>query len=255
MKKLYYAFRDSELNKHHEKYINLIIEEGTPKSSSWFSGVPSFGRSDKKIMDYFSSLKKTFFSGEFSGEDQIFDLLREPVSTVKFCPAFPGLFNRIFLIKTPLDIHLTLSRNGGLYWNMPQNFGPQLIEISNHHSRQFTSSKSNLFNDMINIKFAMHLNIGTEKKMPYMFLPPMYHNNVPWTVLQGVVEKEHTTSQPLNLNTMFPLPEDETKDYYIQEGTVLAYLFTMEPSELKMSEHVLMPKYKTKFFGKYFYPK
>jgi hypothetical protein len=250
MRKLYYKFNNSELDSYHEDYLHLYMEKSNlGKSSCWFSGIPAFlGKySPKQII-------KQKLRRSIEPHQQTDDLHPEPTTTIKTCPGIRSILKKSILLKAPCDIYITAKNDGNFSWYITPQMINDCMSIDWHSMQQLDSKNINLFSNKFSIKFQFPIQI-TSKNNPYIFLQPSYHNNVPFTVVNGVIDDDHTYGQLLNINVLFDIPvNEEYVDYVIPAGTVLCYLWFPEEVEFEHSKKII-PNYFRTSIGRFFYPK
>ena len=102
----------------------------------------------------------------------------------------------------------------------------------------------------MNLKFQLPINIKTDN-VPWVFMQPMYHNNMWFDVTPGVIDGNYTKGQPLNINVLVDIPKDEPVTYEIKAGDVLAYMWLPEKTTLKYTKNEFMrPLFKRKWSSK-----
>ena len=223
-KHLEYYF-DGDLNSPEisEEVIGEFITPAVPKTSCWWSKLKS------TINDGFNSQLDYVRHLHLNGNTNISNTR----ATAKICPAINSILSNSYLIKSSSDIIITVFKDASFLYNSPSNIG----NISSHGAEQFhTDDGKGLFNDKMNLKFELPISIRTDN-IPWIFMQPMYHNNMWFDVASGVIDGKYTKGQPLNINVLVDIPKtDEPVTYEIKAGDVLAYMWLPEKVALKRSK-------------------
>jgi len=226
-----------EDKKYQDKYtssriINTILCEGSPSTSCWWSNLDRNVLGFNNIKDYIKDWQhKRIYNKENS-------VVESSISTVKTCPAVLNILTNSFLIKSPCDIVITITKDGEFIYNTP---GSDLLKIESHHVGQFHTKENNLFEGKMNLKFVIPVFIKTPF-IPFIFLQPMYHRNTWYTVINGSISGDYTKAQPLNINVLVDIPKTkEAVSYSIEKGDVLAYLWLPKKLKLKISDYNFLP--------------
>lgn len=216
-------FNDKDLA---EQIVEDILVPSSPKSSCWWSNLKLNLFGFKNRFEYVKSQHKEYLAGVGDGRAQ------EATSTIKACPAVGDILSNSFLIKSPADIAVTVDSS----MRFVVSTANELISVQNHSIEQFHSEEHNIFEGKMNLKFKLPIIIRTDN-IPLMFLQPMFHNNVDYTVVNGTISGKYTKGQPLNINILIDIPKgDEQVVYYIKAGDILAYLWSPEKLKLQHSE-------------------
>jgi hypothetical protein len=208
-----------------EENINEMLELSRPKSSCWWSNLKSTINSE--FGSYSEYIKHQHHNGNTD--------LMNTHATVKQCPAVTNILTNSYLIKSPSDITITLTKDYRFLYNTANN----LIDVDSHHIEQFSTEKSNIFEGKINLKFMIPINIKTNNT-PWIFTQPLYHNNMWFDVTPGSIFGNYTKGQPLFINVLVDIPKDEPITYEIKAGDVLAYMWFPKRIELKHSKTKFM---------------
>jgi len=238
MKTLKYKLFEEETNTY-EISIEDFLEPHNKKHNCWWSNLPLFPNGIRNLKEHWEMSLQRSKEGNF-----------EPVTpvTAKICPAIgPGILDKVFLVKTPTDISITVDKDTAYVWQSVD----RVMNVVSHPCHQFYSEKDNPFDGYLNIKFELPVFLGTDN-VPWMFLHPQYHNqNLPYQVLNGIVEGIYTTKEVLNINTIMKLPAgDEPDTHLIKAGTVLAYMWFPEKMKLVEEKGLFKQPLLKKFFGK-----
>ena len=225
LKKKKYLEWYSTDNTISEETVNKIIEQRTPRSSCWWSNMKS------TINDGFKS-QLDYVRHEHNNNNTD---IRNTRVTAKQCPAINNILTNSYLIKSPTDIIITVTNDEGFLYNSPED----IISVSTHSTDQFHTEGSDLFNSKMNLKFQLPINIKTDN-VPWVFMQPMYHNNIWFDVATGVIDGKYTKGQQLNVNVLVDIPEGEPVTYEIKAGEVLAYMWFPEKVELKHTKTKFM---------------
>lgn len=238
MKKIEYCL----LQKSEHSDISLYMEKASSSTCPWHNSLSPLLFGIKSIRSWFEEKKELYFNNKIDYETLNDQINLNSYATAKVCPGIKDLLNNSYLIKTPVDIHLSIHEDNSFYWNVPSKSSSGL-NISSHSRDQFVSG--DLFKDKLNIKFELPV-LLTTNNIPYAFFQPTYHTNADWEVVPGVITGKHTRLQELNVNTLFPIPKSGTEHYMIKAGTVLGYIWLPEKTKMieakKQREH--LPVYK-----------
>lgn len=217
--KLLYRFHPERFNERDvaEEHIGDILEKATPKSSKWWSSLPTTIWGYKDYLSHLREVHADFLSGV--NRDRM-----DSVGTAKVCPAIVGLFTKAFLIKAPCDAFITLDDRGEFAYSSAND----LLSVSIHPTDQFYGHGNELFEGKTALKLSLGLDIGITKG-DYMFDNAFYHSKLPFTVAKGFVAGKYTPGQNLNLVIMVDTPKaGEKTEISITAGNVLAYLIPSE---------------------------
>ena len=227
-KYLEWYFNDDSLNSPEiaEEVIGEFITPAVPRTSCWWSKLKS------TIDDGFNSQLEYVLNFHKNGNTNIVDTR----ATAKQCPAINSILSNSYLIKSPSDIIITVNKDCGFLYNSSNN----KIQIKIHPTYQFhTDDGKGLFNDKMNLKFELPISIRTDN-IPWIFMQPMYHNNIWFDVATGVIDGRYTKGQPLSINVLVDIPKGEPVTYEIKAGDVLAYMWLPEKVELKHTKTKFM---------------
>jgi len=238
MKKLYYHYynRLNWINEHAEKEtIDMFLEPAYKDKSCPFHQLNLYMNSFNfnSIFDGLDWVKNSFVSGTVSAKDYS-DIIKASPNTAKVCPGLNGILHNSYLVKSPCDYHISIIGDRVL-GNCPQGT-ESLMGVASHPSEQFeTKHGDSLFPNMINVKFELPIFIKSTE--PILFLQPFLHKNVPWVVINGVLENSYINlGQPLSINTLLP---KELTSITIKCGDPLAYIWS--PKKLKLTKAKKMP--------------
>lgn len=217
--KLYYHFQENTSFEGvaNEEAIGLFLEQSTVKSSCWWSNLKGSVTSDfRSHFDYFANSHKHSFQNKELDEEP-----PQSMRTAKTCPGISQVIKTSVLLKSPCDMVLSINSEGKFLWNASN----KLAKVHEHNSNQFYTESCNIFEGKVALKIVMPINIGTEGDS-WMFLQPTYHNNIGYTVVNGVISGKHTSCQQLNMIFMVDIPKnDDITVIDIKRGDVLAYLW------------------------------
>ena len=204
----------------------------------WWKTLKGIGDEYNRHLNFLKENANNFFNNGHSTE------FCSTPKTAKSCPAIGnGVLNKSHLVLAPCDIFLRVRPDNTWFYQTPVD---GLLDISSHSQYQFHTKDENIFKNYINIKFEFPLLVSTNKN-PYIFLEPQYHNpNFEMKILQGAVEDKYTKAQPLNINTLIKIT-DEDRDIFIKKGEVLCYLWSPQKLNLKENKKLII-KPKLKFF-------
>jgi hypothetical protein len=242
VEKLYYKFTEDEMNVNPDFFISEYVEKGSPTTCPFQKANNAFVGGIKNFRRFMS---ESFFN-QRNGVDTGFRF-GSTYSTIKVCPGVNDLLKNVFLLKTPVDIFISVfgdGKTGEFIWNTPSEGSG--VEVSSHLQEQFTndSKDHNLFDSMMNIKF--HLPLIFRATTESVFMQPMFHNKVDFTVVNGVYP---TVPTPVNINTLIPVPNGQ-KDYFIPSGTVLSYIWFPQKTKLAFSSSVPRLHFLKNFYQK-----
>jgi len=219
--------------------IEDYLEKHNKKKNLWWKSLKGINQVFNTHLDILYENASKFFEGKEQNSDNW------TPKTAKSCPAIGNSFlNKIFLVKAPCDIFLSIQENGSFYYQTPEG---GFLTVESHAKDQFHTTENNIFEGYLNIKFCFPILLSSKKC--FMFLDPQYHtpdNGI--KVLNGVIENEHLP-QPLNINTVIKMDELE-KHFLIKKGTVLCYLWSPNELHLKHNKDLKL-KPKSTFFGRF----
>ena len=237
-KYLEYYFAVDVLNEKEisESIIEDFITPATPKSSCWWSKLKA------TVNDGFNS-QLDYVRHEHKNNNTNISTSR---ATAKQCPAINNILTNSYLIKAPTDMIITITKEREFIYNSSSN----AYNIEAHSSDQFHTEKHGLFNNKMNLKFEIPIYIRTDN-IPWVFMQPMYHNNMWFDVAAGVIDGKYTKGQPININVLVDIPKGEPVTYEIKAGDVLAYMWLPEKVELKHTKTKFMiPLFSRKWSSK-----
>jgi len=243
--KIFYRFQDNTLNEKDvaQELIKNIIVKATPSSSCWWSKMKHRADEYKDKVDRIVKKQINFIK---TGEEYLAN--DDEGMTVKTCPGILGLFNQAYLVKSPVDIVITINKRGGIVFDIADNKG---INISTHSQSQFYQDDNQMFKDKICVKFVLPVRLKTTG-FGYMLADPTYHSNSGCYVPMGLINDRYANNQELNIITFIDIPKDEdTKTIKINTGDVIAYLIPFEKCSLSLSkENFIAKRYKSNFIVK-----
>jgi hypothetical protein len=239
---LYYKFTTPSIEENAEKEVHRYLEEGSPRSSSWFSSL-NLNTSKLLIGKYIPSMSKFIQHLQHNclvrGDQEQCNLLEydHSFSTAKTCPGLKTLLTDSILVKAPCDILITIKDTGEWVYKVPSE---GLITLSEDHGPEqfgypFKEEDQKLFETRRIIKFSLPIQISTEG-VSFIYLDPQLHSkNRELTVINGVIGGEATTrGGTLNIITMYELPQKGSSiSISIKKGSILAYLWASRPLKLK----------------------
>jgi hypothetical protein len=241
MAKFYYKFWEGDYENDHQEMAKLYFESSWTNTSCPFSKIPILVNNKfTSIVNYYNFLKESVFRGEHDPANQRF-LKRKP-STIRVCRGVNNILKNSIMLKAPCDIHI--STQGEEIISTFANGKMMNFARIDHGREQYTQNNGeNLFGDVIDVKFSFPISFETTSDM--IFLQPQFHGNVPWTVVNGAINKNY--AETLSLILLFPLT-DEIKHYFIKAGTVMAYIWSPEKMTLKHNAKI-NPKHNNKFIS------
>ena len=178
-KKLMYYFENDKFNNKEfsEEMISRFLTPADAKSSCWWSSLkPTLFGLDMR--DTVIEFHNKFMLGKTSGNS---DLEYSSVSTARKCPSLINMFTNSYLLRSPSDMTITIDKFGAF---ISHSANP-LIEVMNHPTSQFYTETDNLFEGKMNLKFIFPFNLKSD--VQWLFLQPMYHNNMWFTVANGAI--------------------------------------------------------------------
>jgi len=246
MKELEWRFTEEWEYRLSEDFITEVLEVSEPKTNCWWSNMKTF-------VDGYTSWKQGFHSVIQNLRRGIEDDFANTQTTAKLCPAIrEGILNKVILIKMPNDLIISKDETG----NFGEVGSTSFVKLGSHPPKQWYTEKGNPFENKMNIKFQFPIYTRTEKELPWMFLHPQYHKqNLPFEVLNGVIEGKNTKGQFLTLNTVAEIPKEQ-ETIMIKKGTIMAYMWLPEKVKLKYNPKMNF-KHQTTFSGlqhSFFYP-
>ena len=246
MKELEWRFTGEWVDKLSEDFITEVLEVSEPKKNCWWSNMKAFADGNTSWKQRFHDVINNIRQGRE-------DSFAETFTTAKLCPAIrEGILNKVVLIKMPNDLIISKDETGRFGHTGCSGF----VDVGAHSPKQWHTEKDNPFENKFNMKFQFPIYTRTEKELPWMFLHPQYHKqDLPFEVLNGVIEGKNTKGQFLALNTMAEIPKEQ-ETIMIKKGTVIAYMWLPEKVKLKYNPKMKI-KHQTTFSGlqhSFYYP-
>lgn len=209
---IYYQ-QNEQFEKHFD--VSELIESATPQSSNWLNGIPP-------IRHGFKTLKEWFLSPHSMEGDGT-------PSTIRMCPGIKTYLDKCILVKFPHELLLQTTSQGQLKWQVPQNNKCNIV-VEAHYPDQYSSTTSDLFNDKINIKFVLPLNIHVDKDNYMMPQVPYYHANVPYDIMPGIITNRNIVNETA-INAMFPKIDAV---YHFKQGSPFLYIYNLKDNRIKL---------------------
>jgi hypothetical protein len=225
MKKSYidYYFDDEDLNQDEirESIIGEFIESGSPKSSKWWKSMAATVTKIKDVHDWVADKQKKYLKDSNFGVQCV---IPDSIRTMKTCPGVTQTLYDSYLIKSPVDVTVTFTKETAWVFNTPET-QKQLIKFSTVSELQYHTKENNLFKNRTGIKIELPIKIRTNG-VPYVFLQPSWHSDMWFEVAPGAISESYTQSQPLNIQGFIKTPTGtEPVSYKIKAGDVLAYIW------------------------------
>lgn len=248
-KLLYRYINESYNTKESSKALEgVILEQGSPQSSCWFSSLPLITGPVTTIKAFYSWMHSVTLKGGM-----------EPTDcgvTAKGCPSVLHTLRNTVLVKSPVEMYITVSPSGGYAYDMPGS--AQLITMGTHPRHQFvipegvaeSRGSQDLFKGKTCVKFELQVEVSTPKDIPILLMHPVYHNDSPFYVVPGIIDRPHSRRIPLSLITLIDIPTEE-KTYHIKQGDILAYLWSHKHLDLDFDRKAKM-KSSVPFRGSFF---
>lgn len=225
--KLTYRFQNNTLNDKDvaETLIKKILVKATPTSSCWWSKMKHRTDGFKDNIDRIKGDHANFIKkvGQNTNPNR--------GTTAKTCPGILGLFNQTYLIKSPTDIIITITKTGEFLYDVADS---SICNLEEHNQEEFFQEDNQLFKNKKSIKFALGISIKTTG-FGYVLSDPTYHSNSGFFVPTGLINEKYSNNQQLNIITLIDIPK-EAKTVIIKEGDVLAYLIPFEKCSLSFSK-------------------
>ncbi len=244
-KYLEYNFFDGDLNSKEaaEEVIDNFITPSTLKSSCWWSSLASNTYGLNGLFHGVKNLQRKYFK---NNENVIPQFDAGKTQTAKSCPAINNILTNSYLIKSPSDICITVTKDSKFIYNSVNNH----IKVSSHPIGQFHTENDGIFNGKMNLKFELQMSIKSNNA-PFILLQPMYHNNIWYDVVIGSITNKYTKGTPLNINVLVDIPKDEPITYEINAGEVLAYMWFPKKPKLKhQKNNILATRFDKKWSSK-----
>lgn len=143
-------------------------------------------------------------------------------STAKLCPNIVNILSQSVAVKAPVDIHVSVIKYPKVEPKAHHVFVDDKFPYTQPHGRvQFTTEKSSVFTNMVNLKIEIGINLHCHKDTVVTFTQPLYHNDkVPYTVIPGMFTYPLNGFAGLIFNALMP---EDTEDFIIKSGDVLFY--------------------------------
>ena len=229
MKKLYYNYAIPDIE---ELDISEFLVECSPSTSSWFNSLDFFINGAKDLNEYFSIVKRNILKG-LQSYDEINSVTTPAATTIKNCPGIKGLFRNTILVKSPCDLHVSVLPHNNNFEVLFNSSDQRLMIGEWHDDGQFKSRSNGLFNGAKNLKLCLPIVLQTD--VDYLMLDPMYHENLPWKTMTGVINAREYNAVQLNINVM--LQETEC-DFIIKKGAPLCYLYFHDKVKLERKKNI-----------------
>jgi len=232
-----YKIRDSDMENLPEG-IGRWIEESTPYKSKWYSNM-AVNISESILGKYIPSIHKVMSIlkiGCIRGREEYCSILEYgTLATSKTCPGILNILRNCVLVKAPCDISITIDDTGEWRHRVPDS---RFIKLEDAHPPEQFGTPFNkgagLFDQDRVLKFSLPILLTSEE--PYIHLDPQFHSTRPLRVINGVIAGSSTKGAPLNIITMFKIPDKGgILEIDISKGEVLAYLWS--PSKIKLKEY------------------
>jgi hypothetical protein len=227
-----------------KEVIDSILDTRGTRSCSWYASLPS-NISETIVGKYIPGVAKFLHYVHkkcLGGDTNLCGYVESGsgLATVKTCPGVRGVLSNSIVVRSPCDVNITISDNGGWVYN---SSNLSLLELTEDHPPEqfgapFKGNKDrSLFSNNRVIKIKLPLLFATANNTPYLYLDPQFHvDTVPLKVVLGQIDNYATKKAPLNIITMFKIPEKgETLDIHIKKGTVLAYLWFPNSYKLEIT--------------------
>ena len=235
-----------ELYSHDSNFIENFFENTGVSKCPFHKGLETFvdpflGNAKNRL----GLAKEWFFKNEID-EHQLEIFCDSNNMTAKVCPGIGELIKNCIVVKSPVDIHLSIHQDGRFLANVPAKSG-DIVSILDHSREQFNSKNLDLSNK-ISIKISFPL--LWKPAHDTIFLQPQYHNRIPFEIMNGLVKKNTTNS--LQVTTLIDLPEEGTEHHFIKRGTALCYLWSEKKQTIELVKfNQLVMQKKLKFLGGY----
>jgi len=224
--------------------ISQFIEKASLGNSPWYKGLSVYSSSPaKNYLEHWKLWWDAVKSGHVKPEDvdgEFTDGKNKAASiTGKRCPGIIGILNKSWIVKSPIEAIIHIENGDIQSIHCSDN---RFLEIDSHDVSQYRGKGNNLFYTKKSLKFTLPVEIKT--KIPYVFFSPVYHKEMDFDPVPGVIEDQWIENTTLVVHCM----TDITKDRYIniKPGDPLAYIWFPENTKLQYD-----PTFKDKRFMKY----
>jgi hypothetical protein len=149
--------------------------------------------------------------------------------TIRSCDGILDLWSKSFVLCAPFDMAINIQDNRVQFKSTDNNLFP----VSQHPEEQFSS----VFPDYANVKMVIPWKFVSDKSMPCMFAPAIYHmpEDIRSSIMfpSGIVDYSIVHSTNIN---MLIKKQAEQKVIHIKAGTPLIYItpLTNEPIDVKI---------------------
>lgn len=245
MKKLYWDWNYNNfegLETYRPDLSDIIVPCGG-KDSPWWQGLPSFTNGMKSLKEVAKNLAIEKFNKMPERLANEKDHRWEEISptelkTMKWCPGVTSLFETSFLLKSPADVTIQISKTMDF---VVAHSVDRILHITGHPFDQLKSSY-NMFRGKFNIKFTLPVVTMNTHGIPYVFMNPTYHANPIWDVIPGVINKQYSKGIPLIVNTLVDVKhlsfdEDGIATISVKKGDPLSYIWYPEKMKLIKSKN------------------
>lgn len=173
-------------------------------------------------------------------------------TTAKICPGIKNILLKSIVVHAPCDMDICVTNEvnpEGEYFPIVLASDVRLnslpIATTTHCKEQFTSSKSKVFTDHVNLKIDTRIVLQSKNINP-IFMQPIYHNpNAPWRVAPAAFDADNRNFSTIIFNAFLPI---DTKPFSIKKGDALFYIYFDEPINLVDKEYPTTSMFKDKFF-------
>lgn len=221
---------DYKFNLSTEDYFKLWIDYPATKSCSWIKDMPLNVNSMNKNFEAEKDPNLAKLEADYVDYCVANNIppdtdtrSRSYFSTAKMCPAITDLLSHSFVVKAPVDIHVSVAQHGK---NMEHLLHHVFVDVNFSQTRphgkiQYTCKDSPMFKDMVNFKIETGIILHAHKDVMITFMQPVYHNHpVPWQVIPGVFTDPLNGYASVIINTFVP---NNSRDFIIKKGTALFY--------------------------------
>lgn len=178
-----------------------------------------------------------------SGEHEAFPIPGKELipngRTVKYCPSFADVYNLGYVLPSPVDIWLSVSKddNNIYYWKTPSNDYQLDVHSDNQLVNHINSNIKKVF------KFVNPIQIIGPKGYSLMQLPMLHHYEtiIDWYVPYGIIDID--THHEINPQIYYVSDKDEI---LIKAGEPLCYYIPFKRDNIKIEMKAMEDKYKNK---------
>lgn len=221
-------------------WFDLWCDYPAMKTCEWYKGMEK-----KRKMKGLNAARTYIETSKESTKPQWY------FSNVKSCPNITNFLSHCMVVKAATDFDFAVASQAMVRGErepfMKAVSADDHVHVAPPHPRvQFTSTKSNLFKDKLNVKIDTDVVLFCDKDIKPVFMQPVYHNpNAPWTVLPGQFYNPQNTYANIIFNAVV---DEGVSDFSVKAGDALFYVYFGERVKMVPIESYTESKLRQKFY-------